>query len=137
MKVYTQGTFDLFHVGHLNLLKRCRRIAGDGEVIVSLLTDDAIKRYKGKAPVIPLKDRASILESLKYVDRVLSCELYNTEAQILTYEPDLIVVGSDWSDKDLAKQYGVNKEWLYQSLIYVPYTERESSTKIKERIKND
>ena len=64
LRIYTGGTFDLFHIGHLNLLKRCSQIAGtDGQVIVALNTDEFIENYKGKKPIIPYEDRKSILES--------------------------------------------------------------------------
>ncbi len=64
--------FDLFHVGHVRLLKRCREISGQsGTVIVSLNTDEFIEQYKGKPPIISYQDRAEILLSCKYVDQVI------------------------------------------------------------------
>jgi glycerol-3-phosphate cytidylyltransferase len=140
LRVYTGGTFDLFHVGHLNLLKRCREIAGwTGQVIVSLNTDEFIYKYKGKNPVIPYEDRKAILESCKYVDSVM--ENYgqedSKESILLAQLIDVIAIGSDWARKDYYKQMNFDQDWLDSqriSLIYIPYTSGISSTKIKEKI---
>jgi glycerol-3-phosphate cytidylyltransferase len=140
LRVYTGGTFDLFHVGHLNLLKRCREIAGwTGQVIVSLNTDEFIYKYKGKNPVIPYQDRKAILESCKYVDSVM--ENYgqedSKESILLAQLIDVVAIGSDWARKDYYKQMNFDQDWLDLqriSLIYIPYTSGISSTKIKEKI---
>ena len=140
LRVYTGGTFDLFHVGHLNLLKRCHEIAGwTGQVIVSLNTDEFVYKYKGKNPVIPYEDRKAILESCKYVDLVM--ENYGQEDSkqsiLLAQLIDIIAIGSDWARKDYYKQMNFDQDWLDSqriSLIYIPYTSGISSTKIKEKI---
>jgi glycerol-3-phosphate cytidylyltransferase len=140
LRVYTGGTFDLFHVGHLNLLKRCREIAGwTGQVIVSLNTDEFIYKYKGKNPVIQYEDRKAILESCKYVDLVM--ENYGQEDSkksiLLAQLIDVVAIGSDWARKDYYKQMNFDQDWLDSqriSLIYIPYTSGISSTQIKEKI---
>ena len=140
LRVYTGGTFDLFHVGHLNLLKRCREIAGwTGQVIVSLNTDEFIYKYKGKNPVIQYEDRKAILESCKYVDSVM--ENYGQEDSkksiLLAQLIDVVAIGSDWARKDYYKQMNFDQDWLDSqriSLIYIPYTSGISSTQIKEKI---
>lgn len=140
LRVYTGGTFDLFHVGHLNLLKRCHEIAGwTGQVIVSLNTDEFVYKYKGKNPVIPYEDRKAILESCKYVDLVM--ENYGQEDSkqsiLLAQLIDVIAIGSDWARKDYYKQMNFDQDWLDSqriSLIYIPYTSGISSTKIKQKI---
>ena len=138
--MYTGGTFDLFHVGHLNLLKRCFEIAGhNGQVIVSLNTDEFIYKYKGKYPVIPYQDRKAILESCKYVDSVI--ENYgqedSKESIVLAHSIDIVAIGSDWAKKDYYKQMNFTQDWLDEqniSLIYIPYTKGVSSTQIKTKI---
>ena len=140
LRVYTGGTFDLFHVGHLNLLKRCHEIAGSsGQVIVSLNTDEFIYKYKGKYPVIPYQDRKTILESCKYVDSVI--ENYgqedSKESIVLAQLIDVVAIGSDWARKDYYKQMNFTQDWLDEqniSLIYIPYTKGVSSTQIKTKI---
>lgn len=138
LRIYTGGTFDLFHIGHLNLLKRCHEIAGlTGQVIVSLNTDEFIEKYKGKKPIIPFEDRKSILEACRYVDCVM--ENYggtdSKESILLAQLIDVIAIGSDWARKDYYKQMNFSQDWLDEqgiSLIYIPYTKKISSTKIKE-----
>lgn len=140
LRVYTGGTFDLFHIGHLNLLKRCHEIAGiSGQVIVSLNTDEFIEKYKGKKPVVPYEDRKAILEACRYVDCVM--ENYggeNSKESIQTAQLiDVVAIGSDWARKDYYKQMGFTQDWLDEqgiSLIYIPYTKGISSTLIKSKI---
>ena len=133
--VYTQGSFDLFHVGHVNLFERCREIAGkDGIVLVAVLGDDVYKKYRGYSPMIPFEQRKKMVASCRFVDRVIKSNNLNTKEEIEENCVDVIVIGSDWATKDLAKQYDVSKEWLYPRLIYVPYTEDTSSTSIKNKI---
>jgi len=140
LRVYTGGTFDMFHVGHLNLLKRCHEIAGiSGQVIVSLNTDEFIEKYKGKKPIVPYEDRKEILKSCRYVDSVM--ENYggaDSKESILTAQLiDVIAIGSDWARKDYYKQMGFDQDWLDEqniSLIYIPYTKGISSTLLKRKI---
>lgn len=140
LRVYTGGTFDLFHVGHLNLLKRCHEIAGiSGQVIVALNTDEFIEKYKGKKPIISYDDRKAILESCRYVDQVIENfgEEDSKETIQIAQLIDVIAIGSDWARKDYYKQMGFTQDWLDAegiSLIYIPYTPGISSTKIKEKI---
>lgn len=137
LRVYTGGTFDLFHVGHLNLLKRCYEIAGSsGQVIVSLNTDEFVYKYKNKTPVIPYEDRKAILESCRYVDSVI--ENYgqedSKESIVLAHSIDVVAIGTDWARKDYYKQMNFTQDWLDEqniSLIYIPYTKSVSSTQIK------
>lgn len=137
LRVYTGGTFDLFHIGHLNLLKRCHEIAGiSGQVIVSLNTDEFIEQYKGKKPIVPYEDRKEILKSCRYVDCVM--ENYggaDSKESILTAQLiDIVAIGSDWARKDYYKQMQFDQDWLDEqgiSLIYIPYTKGISSTYIK------
>lgn len=138
--MYTGGTFDMFHIGHLNLLKRCNEIAGiSGQVIVSLNTDEFIEKYKGKKPIVSYEDRKAILESCKYVDCVI--ENYggsDSKESILSAQiVDVIAIGSDWARKDYYKQMGFDQDWLDEqgiSLIYIPYTKGISSTLLKTKI---
>jgi glycerol-3-phosphate cytidylyltransferase len=139
LRVYTGGTFDLFHVGHLNLLKRCREIAGpNGQVTVSLNTDEFIAKYKTKPPIIEYADRAEMLKACRYVDLVIpNIGGADSKPAILEAAPDVIAIGSDWAQRDYHKQMSFTQLWLDQqniSLMYVPYTERISSTLIKAKM---
>lgn len=136
--VYCQGSFDILHHGHINILRRCRKLAGiDGQVIVSLLSDESYTSYRGYAPALPFKDRRIVLENLVYVDQVLQGDNRKTAEEILAVKPDYVVVGSDWAKKDIFAQYKVTPQFFddnYVTLIYLPYTEGISSTEIKKRI---
>lgn len=143
MNIYTGGTFDLYHFGHANLLRWCRKLAGDGQVIVSLNTDEFIRKYKGKPPVMTYDERRLALESCKYVDLVIP-NTGGSDSKIAiqnliedSIRPDLVVIGSDWHDRDYLKQMGFTWDWLRKRSIgicYVPYTKEVSSTDIKSRM---
>ena len=137
-KVYTGGTFDLFHRGHVNFLRQCKEI-GD-YVIVSLNTDEFIHRYKGEYPVVSYEDRKEVLLSCKYVDKVIpNSEGEDSKPAILDVNPKFIVIGSDWAKKDYYKQMNFTQEWLNENgymLIYIPYTENVSTTLIKKKLKS-
>jgi glycerol-3-phosphate cytidylyltransferase len=137
-KVYTGGTFDLFHRGHVNFLRQCKEI-GD-YVIISLNTDEFIYRYKGEYPVVNYEDRKEVLLSCKYVDKVIpNSEGEDSKPAILDVNPKFIVIGSDWAKKDYYKQMNFTQEWLDENgymLIYIPYTENVSTTLIKKKLKS-
>lgn len=141
MIVYTGGTFDLFHAGHVNFLKQCYHLLESNVVIVSLNTDEFIEKYKGKPPVYSYEDRKAILESCRYVYRVEKNEGgADSKPAIRKVNPTIIAIGTDWACRDYYKQMDFTQEWLDEKgiqLVYLPYTERISSTKIKERIKNE
>jgi glycerol-3-phosphate cytidylyltransferase len=137
--VYTGGTFDLFHAGHVNFLKRCKEIAGElGSVVVSLNTDDLIKEYKGKTPIVSFSDRMAVLKACKYVDQVIANSGgADSKPTILQVNPNIVAIGSDWAKKDYYKQMQFTQDWLDEkdmSLIYIPYTKGISSTEIKTRL---
>jgi len=138
--VYTGGTFDLFHIGHVNLLKRGRAIAGEhGKVVVSLNTDEFITKFKGKAPIYSYEQRKDILEACKYVSEVIpNTGGSDSKPAILKVRPNFIVIGSDWAAKDYYKQMGFTQKWLDDQkivLIYVPYTEGISTSEIKNTVR--
>lgn len=137
--VYTGGTFDLFHSGHVRFLKACRRLAGDdGRVVVSLNTDAFIEAYKGKSPIMSYDERAEILLSCKFVDRVVpNIAGADSKPTILQVQPDFIVIGDDWARRDYYAQMQFTQAWLDSfevQLVYVPYTEGISTTELKKRI---
>ena len=139
MKVYTGGTFDLFHSGHVNFLKRCKDLSGaSGELIVSLNSDDFIERYKGKPPIYSYQQRLEILKACKYVDDVILNEGdEDSKITISKVKPDILAIGSDWASKDYYGQMKFTQDWLNAQniiLVYIPYTEGVSSTLIKTKL---
>jgi glycerol-3-phosphate cytidylyltransferase len=138
MKLYTGGTFDLFHWGHENFLKKCSMISD--EVIVSINTDKFVFDYKLEYPRMKYKERENALYNCKYVDKVVqNIGGSDSKPAILNENPDIIAVGTDWVGKNYYKQMGFTEDWLEQNgivLLYIPYTEHISSSYIKQRMDN-
>ena len=137
--VYSGGTFDLIHSGHIRFLRACRRIAGDeGQVVLALNTDEFVETYKGKAPVMTYDERKTVLLACKYVDDVVpNLSGADSKPTILNVEPDFIVIGDDWAKKDYYAQMQFTQDWLDEQgiqLVYVPYTQGISTTELKKRI---
>lgn len=137
LRLYTGGTFDLFHAGHVEFLRRCTQVAD--EVIVSLNSDQFIERYKGKPPVMRYRERREVLNACRYVDGVvLNTGGADSKPSIENVKPDIIAIGSDWARKDYHAQMQFDQDWLDErniSLMYIPYTDGISSTDIKARLK--
>jgi glycerol-3-phosphate cytidylyltransferase len=133
--VYTGGTFDIFHSGHVNLLRQCAKL---GEVIVSLNTDAFILQYKGAIPYMTYDERKEILQACVYVSGVVPNEDgADSKPSILKIKPDIIAIGSDWAKKNYYEQMNFTQDWLDEqniSLIYIPYTKGISSSRIKKRL---
>ncbi len=136
-KLYTGGTFDLFHSGHANFLRMCKEIAD--HVIVSLNTDEFIYEYKKSYPILDYKNRKDVLLSCRYVDEVIAnIGGEDSKPAILSVNPDFIAIGSDWAKKDYYKQMNFTQEWLDENniiLFYLPYTQNISTTEIKNKLK--
>lgn len=134
--VYTGGTFDLFHRGHLEFLRRC---ALYGKVTVSLNTDEFIEHYKGKAPIVSYDDREAVLLGCKFVEDVIpNSGGTDSRPAIELVKPNMIIIGSDWARKDYYSQMGFTQEWLDArgiALCYIPYTEGISTTELKRRVR--
>ena len=134
--LYTGGTFDLFHSGHVNFLKHCKKLAD--QVIVCLNTDEFIERYKGKKPIVPYQDRLEVLTACRYVDDVVpNLGENDSKISILLVKPDIIAVGDDWAKKDYYKQMSFTQQWLDNNditLVYIPYKQGISSTLLKSKI---
>ncbi len=129
---YTAGVFDVFHIGHLNIIKEAKKKCD--YLIVACTTDELSLKQKNKNPVIPYNERVEILESLKYVDKVVPQENYNKLDAWHLYKFDYIFVGSDWQNTKLWINYELEFEKLGAKVVYIPYTKHISSTKIKTKI---
>lgn len=136
LKVYTGGTFDLFHKGHVELLRRCAEL---GEVTVALNTDDFIELYKGRKPIVSYEEREAVLLGCRYVSEVIpNYGGKDSRISIEIAKPNLIVIGSDWARKDYYAQMGFDQAWLDErgiGMLYVPYTQGVSTTEIKNRLR--
>jgi glycerol-3-phosphate cytidylyltransferase len=138
-RVYVGGTFDLFHPGHVELLRKCRDLAGPrGRVFAVLNTDDFVERYKGRRPIMSLEERRAVVRSCRYVDRTfINVGDEDSTWAIDLINPDVIVHGDDWTGEGYLSQLGLTVQYLEENhieLIYLPYTEGISSTAIIARV---
>ncbi len=121
-KVITYGTFDLLHVGHINLLRRAREL---GDYLIVVLSSDEFNAGKGKQAYHSYEDRKVILEAVRYVDEVLPEYTWEQKIDdVKNNNVDVFVMGNDWEGKfDFLKEYC--------EVVYLPRTEGISTTKIK------
>ena len=133
---YTCGVFDMFHVGHLNLLEKCKSMCD--YLIVGVCNDDYVRNIKHKEPVYSEQDRVRILEALKVVDRAELVTIEETNDKILAIEKfhfDVLFSGDDWKGSE---RYQKTEEQFkkYGAFIeYFPYTQGISTTQIKKKRK--
>lgn len=127
-KVITYGTFDLFHIGHLNLLRRAKEL-GD-YLIVAVSSDEFNLKEKGKVCQIRDMDRMEIVKAIRYVDEVILEESWDQKVKdVQKYDVDVFVMGDDWKGKfDFLKEYC--------DVVYLPRTQGISSTQLKEELRN-
>ena len=132
MIVYTVGTFDLLHVGHLALLKRCRTL---GDVVaVGVASDEVVNLYKPNVPVIPLNQRMEMLEALQCVDIVRPYHNLEYVSGCREVNADIFVIGEDWGRKPHNLDVESYLAAAGKKIIQVHYNPRTSSTKIKQMV---
>ena len=132
MIVYTVGTFDLLHVGHLALLEYCATL-GD-TVAVGVASDEVVKLYKPDVPVIPLEQRIEMLQALRCVDIVLPYHELDYISVCKEVKADIFVIGEDWGIKPHNKGVENYLNEQGEKIVQVKYNPRTSSTKIKQNI---
>ncbi|GIU46645.1 cytidyltransferase [Shewanella colwelliana] len=127
---YTTGVFDLFHIGHLNVLKRARLECD--YLIVGVTSDELSSTVKGKKPVIPFVERMEIVEAIKFVDEVVPQTNYDKREAWSNLKFDMMFVGDDW--KGTEKWNAIETEFnaLGVEIFYFPYTTHTSSTILRD-----
>ncbi len=128
---YTTGVFDLFHIGHLNLLRNAKALCD--KLVVGVTTDELVS-YKYKKAVIPFEERMEIVRALEYVDAVIPQEDMDKLAVWDKVKFDVMFVGDDWYETD--KWQAIEKEFAERNVkvIYFPYTKSTSSSLINETL---
>jgi glycerol-3-phosphate cytidylyltransferase len=123
--VLTYGTFDMFHIGHLNLLKRLREL---GDKLIVAVSTDEFNELKGKKTIIPYEQRVSIVEAIKYVDHVIPENNWEQKIEdIKKYDVDVFSMGHDWQGKfDELKNYC--------EVVYLSRTDGISTTQLKSSL---
>ena len=132
MIVYTVGTFDLIHVGHLALLNHCKSL-GD-ILVVGVASDAVVKMYKPNVPVVPLEQRMEMLEALSCVDIVRPYHQLEYVSGCKAVGVDIFVVGEDWGKKPHNLDVNNYLRKMGKEIAQVSYNPRTSSTKIKNMV---
>ena len=127
---YTTGVFDLFHIGHLNILKKSKSMCD--RLIVGVTTDELMIKYKKKAAVIPFEERIEIVQHIKYVDVTVPQESMNKLEAWKKVKFNIMFVGDDWYESE--KWVNIEKELssVGVKVVYFPYTKTTSSTLINQ-----
>jgi choline-phosphate cytidylyltransferase/glycerol-3-phosphate cytidylyltransferase len=128
--VFTPGTWDMFHVGHLNLLKGAKAL-GD-ILIVGIKTDELVFKDKGHHPLMNYADRAAVLQSCKYVDLIVPEDKMDREHLLAKIDADILAVGDDWYEQKVRGHDFMIKN--NKRVIYLPYTQGRSSSILREAL---
>lgn len=131
---YTTGVFDLFHIGHLRLLKRAKRHCD--YLIVGVSTDELVASYKNKSPIIPLADRLEIVSAVKYVDEVVLQTSRDKKNQFLEISYDVLFVGDDWKGDPLWVELEKYLAQFDAKIQYFRYTDNISSSMLTNMLKS-
>lgn len=125
---YTTGVFDLFHIGHLNILRNAKLECD--YLIVGITTDELAKKEKGRMPVIPFSERMTIVESIKHVDSVIPQVNYDKIEAWNNLNFNIMFVGDDWQGTEKWNMLEEQFSKLGVKISYFPYTKQTSSSKI-------
>lgn len=133
---YTTGVYDMFHIGHLNILKNAKKQCD--YLIVGVSTDETVKKYKNKVPIIPFEDRIEIVSAVKYVDKVVPQESMDKMEAWKKYHFDILFHGDDWKNSDMYNKIEQDLTEVGAKVVFLPHTPGVSTTILTEVIrKND
>lgn len=130
---YTTGVFDLFHIGHLNILKRAKEQCNT--LIVGVSTDDLVLEYKHKLPVIPFENRMAIVEAIKYVDKVVPQVSMDKFQAWETLRFNAMFHGDDWKGTKLYSDIEEKLNKVGVDVVFLPHTDGISSSVLSEKVK--
>lgn len=129
---YTTGVYDMFHIGHLNILRRAKEQCET--LIVGVTTDELCFKRKHKYPIINERDRKAIVEAIRYVDRAIFQTDMDKIRTVKELGADVVFVGSDWKGTDAWKQYEKEIATAGCNVIYLDHTDGISSTILRKKI---
>ena len=133
--VYSYYVLDIVHKGHLLMMKNSKAIAGeDGKLIVGILTDEAVMEKKPR-PILPFEDRMNLASAIEYVDLVVAQETYSPLPNVMRIKPDILMESASHDEEAIEEARKV-MESVGGRVIVLPYYPSESSTHIKNEIKN-
>lgn len=131
---YTTGVYDMFHIGHLNVIRRAKDQCE--HLIVGVTTDELCYMRKKKYPIICEQDRVDIVKAIRYVDEVVLQENMDKLSAVKKYHADAVFVGSDWKNTDAWKQYEKEFSDVGCTVVYLDHTDGISSTILRDRLNN-
>lgn len=129
---YTTGVFDMFHIGHLNILRRAKERCD--YLIVGVSTDECVKSYKHKSPIIPYEQRTAIVEAIKYVDEVVPQMSMDKVEFLKQRHFDVMFHGDEWKGTELYNHYEEEFAKLGARIEYLSHTEGVSSSMLRDKI---
>ena len=129
---YTTGVFDMFHIGHLNILRRAKEKCD--YLIVGVSTDELVREYKNKTPIIPFEERSEIVRSIDCVDKVIPQVNRDKYEAWKELKFDVMFVGDDWKGKPLFMKVEDDFRKVGVEVVYFPYTKDTSSTILREKL---
>ena len=129
---YTTGVFDMFHIGHLNILRKAKERCD--YLIVGVSTDECVESYKHHTPIIPFEQRAAIVAAIKYVDEVVPQNTMDKTAFLKSRHFDVMFHGSEWKGTELYNRYEEEFALYGAKIEYLPHTEGISSSLLREKI---
>lgn len=127
---YAPGVFDLFHIGHLNLLRRAKEQCD--YLIAGVVSDELAKRNKGSVPVVPLDERLEIVAAIRWVDEAVVEDVPHKLDMWERLRFDVIVKGDDWKGTDRGEKLETDFAKVGAEVAYVSYTQRTSSTTLRQ-----
>ncbi len=132
---YTTGVYDMFHIGHLNILKRAKEQCD--YLIVGVSTDELVQRDKNKTPIIPFSERCAIVEAIKYVDKVVPQPDKNKFGAWEKYHFNKMFVGSDWKGTQQWTRFEEEFSPVGVEIVYLDHTDGISSTILRDRLNKE
>lgn len=129
---YTTGVFDMFHIGHLNILKRAKDQCD--VLIVGVSTDELVETYKHKTPIVPFKERIEIVKAIKYVDQVIPQTSMDKFLAWIEIHYDALFHGSDWKGSSMYNEIEKKLHSVGVEMVFLPHTEGTSSTMLSEKL---
>ncbi len=127
---YTTGVYDMFHIGHLNVLKRAKELCE--YLIVGVSTDELVESYKHKKPIIPFEERAEIVKAIRYVDEVVPQTSMDKLQAWEKLRFEAMFHGSDWKGSDMYNRLIVDLKSVGAEVVFLPHTEGVSSTLLSD-----
>ncbi len=129
---YTTGVFDMFHIGHLNILRRAKEQCD--YLIVGVSTDEVVESYKHKTPVIPFDERIEIVRAIKYVDQAVPQTSMNKMDAWKELHFDALFHGSDWQNSSMYNHIVEEFQTVGVDVVFLPHTDGISSTQLAEKL---